>query len=285
MGRKIKNNNDISKNFHLHPNQILDSINNIIVIFDSKGTICYLNKSAYKILGYKKDSLIGKNWFNTCVPKDHLKEVKNISIKCMQGKIKSSKHYESPIISKKGETRVIRWNNKLLKEKNKIIGILSFGEHIMIRKNQEKQIQDLGDFPEENPNPVMRISKDCVIKYSNKAAISISPKAFSVGKNVKNIWNNIILESLQSGLQHELDMKFQDKVFVFTFSPVLKKEYVNIYGHDITSLKESEIEIKERVGELERFNRLAVGRELKMIELKKKIKELEIKQRNKIKNL
>lgn len=39
--------------------------------------------------------------------------------------------------------------------------------------------------------------------------------------------------------------------------------------------KKKETEIKRRTEELEKFNRLAVGRELRMIELKKRIKELE----------
>jgi PAS domain S-box-containing protein len=44
---------------------------------------------------------------------------------------------------------------------------------------------------------------------------------------------------------------------------------------DITERKRVEEELKRRMEELERFNRLAVGRELKMIELKKRIQELE----------
>ena len=39
-------------------------------------------------------------------------------------------------------------------------------------------------------------------------------------------------------------------------------------------IRERTKEIQERMEELERFHRLAVGRELKMIELKKKIKNL-----------
>jgi len=43
---------------------------------------------------------------------------------------------------------------------------------------------------------------------------------------------------------------------------------------DITEQKEAEITIQEKLEELEKFNQLAVGRELRMIELKKEINEL-----------
>lgn len=42
-------------------------------------------------------------------------------------------------------------------------------------------------------------------------------------------------------------------------------------------VKERTKELQEKLAEMERFQRLAVGRELKMVELKQKIKELEDK--------
>ena len=45
-------------------------------------------------------------------------------------------------------------------------------------------------------------------------------------------------------------------------------------ARDITDQKAAEEEIKKKADELEKFNKLAVGRELKMIELKKEINAL-----------
>ena len=48
-------------------------------------------------------------------------------------------------------------------------------------------------------------------------------------------------------------------------------------ARDITERKKAEKELKQKLEELEKMNRLMVGRELKMIELKEQIKELEEK--------
>ncbi|MBU0460980.1 MAG: PAS domain S-box protein, partial [Nanoarchaeota archaeon] len=62
---------------------------------------------------------------------------------------------------------------------------------------------------------------------------------------------------------------------VSAYSP--KKGYFVTLFEDITDRKKAEDDLKMKTEELERFNKLAVGRELRMIELKKKMAEFEKK--------
>ena len=52
------------------------------------------------------------------------------------------------------------------------------------------------------------------------------------------------------------------------------REMIEERENTITILKQTEEALEHRVQELERFNRLAVGRELRMVELKGRINEL-----------
>ena len=68
--------------------------------------------------------------------------------------------------------------------------------------------------------------------------------------------------------------KVGEHSFLFTIAPVKGTNYINVYGNDITDLIETEEDLKSSITELERFKELTVGREEKMIELKRQINDL-----------
>jgi hypothetical protein len=66
---------------------------------------------------------------------------------------------------------------------------------------------------------------------------------------------------------------------IFPLSVTISKinidgEYYLLFHQDITERKEAEAVVRKKIADLEWFNSMSVGRELKMIELKKEINEL-----------
>ena len=65
----------------------------------------------------------------------------------------------------------------------------------------------------------------------------------------------------------------------FTVIPIQKDSrkdrWFLLFGAEVTQRRKMEAELKDKMHDLERFNKAAVGRELKMMELKQKVRELE----------
>ncbi|MHA1522363.1 MAG: ATP-binding protein [Promethearchaeota archaeon] len=127
-----------------HEKNYLEVIATIIIAIDKEGMITFLNKVGYEILGYEEGELIGKNWFEICIPNNIRNEVFNVFKSLMKGEIIPEKYYENPIITKSGEEKIVYWINTVLKDvEGEIIGILSSGEDITEKKKEEIKIQKI----------------------------------------------------------------------------------------------------------------------------------------------
>jgi len=113
----------------------------IILSLDSLGNISMLNESGSQLLGYEVGTLIGKEWFSNCLPKEQEIAVRSVFGQLMKGEIENLANYESDIITKSGEIRTILWYNTVLKDKSgKITGTLSSGEDITERVKTVKKL-------------------------------------------------------------------------------------------------------------------------------------------------
>lgn len=86
-------------------------------------------------------------------------------------------------------------------------------------------------------------------------------------------------EDLPSNYQFRIIRKTGEIIFIDFNANVVKKEGkiigIQAIARDITERKHAEKELQERMTELEKWHKLTIDRELRMIELKKKIEELE----------
>ena len=121
--------------------QYLNIAGVIIVAINDKGIVTLINKRGCDVLGYKEEEIRGKNWFDLCVPERMRKERKDNFKKVMAGEKEEVEDYENIILTKSGEERMIAWHNTTLTdEKGRIIGTLSSGEDITLRKQTEEEM-------------------------------------------------------------------------------------------------------------------------------------------------
>ncbi len=126
--------------------QYLDIVEVMLVVLNNKGEIVLINKKGCAILGYEEGALIGRNWFDICLPTMLKKSVRVVFGQLMRGEIESVEYYENPVLTKSGQERVIAWHNTTLTDKaGNIIGTLGSGEDITKRKRAEEELRKYRD--------------------------------------------------------------------------------------------------------------------------------------------
>jgi PAS domain S-box-containing protein len=146
-------------------------------------TAALINKKGREVLGYEEKEMIGKNWFDTFLPEWDRERVKENFIKLISGEMETIEHFESLVLTKGGEERIVAWHNTVLRnEKNQIVGTLSSGEDIT--KNKEiNNLLTLPLFPSWRTLSKMVLT---VAHYLNPAAQQLFSKARR--KDVPSYW-------------------------------------------------------------------------------------------------
>jgi PAS domain S-box-containing protein len=121
------------------------------------------------------------------------------------------------------------------------------GSHVDIteRKQIEQEIQNLAKFPKENPNAVLRISKDGKILYTNPAAEPIIGAFTDNRGRLTDEWSEIISAALTQSDKLELEREINRHTFSLFVVPFPKQGYANLYGKDITELKRLQQQLLE----------------------------------------
>jgi PAS domain S-box-containing protein len=119
---------------------LIETANVIFVQLDNTGVIIKINNTFEKISGYKREEILGKNWFEILVPSKLFPEVWEEFINVTRDQ-KIARTFKNPILTKNGEERHILWSNSPLFDDRRAIGTISYGIDItdINRKNEEIQ--------------------------------------------------------------------------------------------------------------------------------------------------
>ncbi len=125
-------------------------------------------------------------------------------------------------------------------------GSLHIIRDITERHRAQQEIATLAKFPDENPNPVIRVSATGKLLYTNPAGTAVlTAMSDDSQQNVSGRWLDMIHTAMSTNQSSHAEIECaQDRLFQLEFSPVVEANYVNVYGLDITEQKQAERQLK-----------------------------------------
>jgi transcriptional regulator with PAS, ATPase and Fis domain len=120
------------------------------------------------------------------------------------------------------------------------------------------EIINQSKFPDENPNPVMRFSKDGRLLYANRSSASIlGCWNLKLGGRLKGTAWSVLSDVIRQGSQRNEDFPCGDRVYTVTFAPLSDDEFVNVYVLDTTEIMKAKLALQTALGEVRELkNRL-----------------------------
>lgn len=114
------------------------------------------------------------------------------------------------------------------------------------RRRQANEIAFLARFAEESPSPVLRCDELGNLIYANAASKPfLQDWQTTVGQALPEDLKDVCVSSYISGERKQVELERSDRIYLFTFAPVIGSGYVHVYASDVTVLKEAERQIAE----------------------------------------
>ena len=196
-------------------------------------TFIEVNPAFARQRGYLPEELAGRSLY-VIYPQD-LRE----SVKRAVTRIDAFGHgvFESEHVRKDGSRFPVVVEVTSLRDcSGRPVSRVAYALDITARKKSEEALRDMARFPSENPHPVLRVGRDLRILHVNKASESVLD-ALGSGPDqpVPTVFASFLAEAMTSGEMRHFEITVNERTFAMTACPIRDRDYLNIYGMDVTS--------------------------------------------------
>jgi transcriptional regulator with PAS, ATPase and Fis domain len=254
---------------------------NLNVLWTNQNAAIAVNKTTDQIIGHPCYTSFGINPERSCTDCPVIntiarKEFTSLRKMRQDGKIWDIKSF--PVFNKESE----------------LIGVVETMTDISQLKDIKNALKDVNKRYEAIllaiPDLVFIINKHgtCLDYYASRPEHLLVPPVMFLNKNIKDVLPETLWMVCKESLDYVMSTG-QNKTFSYHLdinqltcyyeaTMVKTTEELSIcIIKDITTQKQNEISLHEKIMELEKFNQIMIGRENKMIELKKEINDLRIR--------
>ncbi len=119
---------------------LLRNVELISMMLDREGRISFCNDYLLRLTGWKREDVLGGNWFELFIPPRVRCEVKDVFASLLAD-LPRAWHHQNEIQTRSGDRRLIRWNNTVMRsESGEVIGVASLGEDVTDRVRMEQAL-------------------------------------------------------------------------------------------------------------------------------------------------
>jgi len=278
---------------------VLETTDEGIYGLDITGKCILINASAAKMLGYKAEELMSKELHNIMHHKRSNGTPYPVNECMIHQTLRTGKgcREDGEVFWRKDGTAFsVEYSSYPIVEKGEIKGVVVTFSDITKRKMEEIELKKLSRIVELTSDNVVITDMNGNIIYVNPAfekdigyyRNEVYGKTLRILKSgnhnkefYENFWKKIL--SGQQVFVEFTNRKKDGSIYVEEQLIIpIKDDHGNITnfvatGRNVTERKQTQDILKAKNEELEKFNKFAIGRELKMVELKNKIRELEEK--------
>jgi PAS domain S-box-containing protein len=274
----------------------LKSISECVCISDMDDNILFVNEPFLKTYGYTSDELIGKQVSKVRSANNKTEIVTDIFPQTLKGGWKG----ELMNMHKDGnEFPVFISTSVVYNDLGNPVAVMGIARDITDTKKAEANLREsetkFKSIFDRAHDAIFIMDNDCFIDCNQSTGkifgvtaeqiLGCSPWDFSPVNQpdgqLSKVKARVFIESAMGGTPQLFDWvhtRLDGTPFYaeVSLNRIMLKEkwYLQAIVRDMTKRKQVEEALQEKANELERFNRLMIGRELKMIELKKEINEL-----------
>ena len=162
---------------------LLDVADFMYLVLDINQKVVLINRKGCELLEHSENEILGKNWFDNFLPKRTVKEMKKSFVQRIKEQTEFKTTGVNPILTKKGEERIIGWQNNYLRdEEGNISGILCAGMDITEETNIKQELVErekmLSSIIEKSPFGFVAFEGDDKVTITNPAFEKNNLKAY-----------------------------------------------------------------------------------------------------------
>lgn len=224
----------------------LSSIGDAVIATDASGLVTFLNPVAEKLTGWESGAASHQPIQNVFrVINEQTRQPARCVVERVlrEGNIVNLANHTA-LIARDGREIPIEDSAAPIRDKEGgVSGVVLVFHDVTERRRAREQIESIARFPDENPNPILRISGDGKLLYANRSSAALlTSLGWKQGETLPGDWRQHALQTLSSGRSKEMELTCEQVVYLLMLVPVTGSGYLNIYGRDITGCKQMEME-------------------------------------------